>query len=269
MANFFEKLKKGMDIEEVPETEDTEPEPQKADFADLELKEEPIEPEETPEETPTEKETPAEETPEENPEEIEEPAQEEDIETNEETGQTPPEEKPEMKEEEPPKAEIVTAGISFLKPKKKTKKQSKKEISKKTKTKKISVKKEKKSTKSSDIKTDKWPGPEGQLVIDLYQANGDIVIQSAVGGIEPENLDVSIENDMVKIKGSRENTYEKNEKNYFYQECHWGSFSREVILPVEINAGKAEANIKNGILTIRMPKIEKVEKRKLRIKEEE
>jgi HSP20 family protein len=111
-----------------------------------------------------------------------------------------------------------------------------------------------------------WFEPEGQLVVDVYETGGEIVIQSAIAGVNPEELDISIESDMVIIKGKREKTFEKEEINYFYQECHWGPFSREIILPVDVDAGKARATMKNGILTIRMPKIEK-EMKKVAVKE--
>jgi len=72
---------------------------------------------------------------------------------------------------------------------------------------------------------------------------------------------------MVTIKGSREKTYEEKERNYFYQECYWGRFSREVILPAEVNSGKAEAMMKEGVLTIRIPKIEREKKKKVVVKD--
>ncbi|MCX6759796.1 MAG: Hsp20/alpha crystallin family protein [Candidatus Nealsonbacteria bacterium] len=110
-----------------------------------------------------------------------------------------------------------------------------------------------------------WLEPEGQLVIDVYETDSEIVIQSAIAGISPENLDISIEKDMVSIKGKRENTTEKIGKNYFIEECYWGAFSREIILPTEVDAAKAEASMKNGVLTIKAPKIER-ERKKLTIK---
>lgn len=110
-------------------------------------------------------------------------------------------------------------------------------------------------------------GPEGQLTIDVYQTDGEIVIQSAIAGIEPEDLDISIENDMVTIRGNREKVFEKEEKNYFYQECYWGRFSREIILPAETDNSRAKAEMKNGILTIRIPKTEREKKKKIVVRE--
>ena len=95
---------------------------------------------------------------------------------------------------------------------------------------------------------------EGQLTIDVYQTESDIVIKSTIAGVKPEDLDVAINNDMVTIRGERKNEEMVTSENYYYQECYWGSFSRSVVLPVDIISEKAEASLKNGILTIRLPK---------------
>jgi len=108
---------------------------------------------------------------------------------------------------------------------------------------------------------------EGQLAIDLYQTDSEVVIQAPIAGVKKEDLDIMIENDVIVIKGKREEPEETEEKNYFYQECYWGPFSRQVIMPVEGDPSRAEATMKNGILTIRIPRIEREKKRKLEIKE--
>jgi len=95
---------------------------------------------------------------------------------------------------------------------------------------------------------------EGQLTIDVYQTESDIVIKSTIAGVKPEDLDVAINNGMVTIRGERKNEEMVGSENYYYQECYWGSFSRSVVLPVDIISEKAEASLKNGILTIRLPK---------------
>ncbi len=139
---------------------------------------------------------------------------------------------------------------------------------KESKTKKIKIEKEKSKTeeKNEIEKSKAWFEPEGQLAVDVFQTDGEIIIQSAVAGIKPEELDISIENDVVTIRGSRGKTFEEEGTNYFYQECYWGRFSREIILPAEVDPSRAEAAMKNGILTIRIPKIEKEKKRKIDIK---
>ncbi len=108
---------------------------------------------------------------------------------------------------------------------------------------------------------------EGQLTVDVFQDDANIIIQSTVAGVSPDDLDVSITNDMVTIRGERKRVYDVQDQDYFYQECYWGTFSRSVILPVEIDADNAEAKMKNGILTIRIPKANIAVTRKLKVKD--
>ncbi len=115
--------------------------------------------------------------------------------------------------------------------------------------------------------TEEWlPESEGQLTIDVYQTPSDIVIKSTIAGVSADDLDIAISNDMVTIRGARKKDEEVKTEDYYYQECYWGAFSRSVILPVDIEADKADASLKNGILTIRLPKVEKAKTRKLKVK---
>lgn len=107
---------------------------------------------------------------------------------------------------------------------------------------------------------------EGQLTVDVFQDDQNIVIQSTIAGVSPDDLDVSITNDMVTIRGERRRMYNVDAQDYFYQECYWGPFSRSIILPVEIDADRAEAKIRNGVLTIRIPKANAAMTRKLKVK---
>lgn len=112
-------------------------------------------------------------------------------------------------------------------------------------------------------------GEEGQLTIDVYQTESDIVIKSTIAGVNPEDIDISITNDMVTIRGKRIKDEKISAENYYYQELYWGAFSRSVILPVEIDADRAKASIKNGILTIKLPKLEKIKTKKISVRAEE
>jgi len=107
---------------------------------------------------------------------------------------------------------------------------------------------------------------EGQLTIDVYQTDSDIVIKSTIAGVKPEDLDVSINNDMVTIKGERKKEEEVENSNYYYQECYWGSFSRSVLLPVDVLPEKVDAALKNGILTIRLPKADTTKTKKIQVR---
>lgn len=110
------------------------------------------------------------------------------------------------------------------------------------------------------------PEEEGQLTVDVYQTDDYIVIKAVVAGVKPDKLDVSITRDMVTIHGSREESREATEEDYFYKELYWGSFSRTILLPQEIEVDEAEANEKHGVLTIRLPKIDKARQTKLKVK---
>lgn len=107
---------------------------------------------------------------------------------------------------------------------------------------------------------------EGQLTIDVYQTENDIVIKSTIAGVKPEDLDVSINNDMVTVKGERKNEEVVESGNYYYQECYWGGFSRSVLLPVDVIPEKADASLKNGILTIRLPKADTTKTKKIQVR---
>ncbi len=109
--------------------------------------------------------------------------------------------------------------------------------------------------------------PEGQLTIDVFQDEDNVVIQSTIAGVAPENLDISITDDMVTIRGTRTPDQRVRPADYYYQELFWGPFSRSIILPVDIDPDSAKASMKNGILTITLPKLEKVKTRKIRVVE--
>lgn len=107
---------------------------------------------------------------------------------------------------------------------------------------------------------------EGQLAIDMYQTPSEIVIKTMIAGVEKEDLDVSITRDMVIIKGKREESNDTAGNDYFHKELYWGTFSRTIILPQEVDVDESEAINKNGLLMIRMPKIDKNRQAKLKIK---
>ncbi len=107
---------------------------------------------------------------------------------------------------------------------------------------------------------------EGQLTVDVYQTPEHIVVKSTIAGVKPDDLDVSITNDMVTIRGTRRLDEEITEEDYFYRECYWGSFSRSIILPVDIVAEKADASLKDGILTIRIPKADALLTKKVKVR---
>ncbi len=101
---------------------------------------------------------------------------------------------------------------------------------------------------------------DGELVIDVFETPADFVVSTAIAGVQIKDLDISLEKDMMIIKGNRCDPHESHEKKYFYQECYWGPFSRKIVLPENINIDKADAQMDKGILTVRIPKSEVKEK---------
>ena len=106
---------------------------------------------------------------------------------------------------------------------------------------------------------------EGSLTVDVYRDDGDIIIQSTIAGATAADIDISILNDMVTIKGARQPESKVRQNNYYYQELYWGPFSRSIILPEEVDADAAKASMRNGILTIRLPTLEKSKTKRLKI----
>jgi HSP20 family protein len=124
------------------------------------------------------------------------------------------------------------------------------------------IKKEKKVEEAADV----FDEEEGKLTIDVYQTPSEIVVESTIAGVKPEDLDIAINSESVTIHGKRERETKVSDEDYFYQECYWGKFSRSVILPQEIDAENATASLKNGVLIIRLPKLNRQKSKKLKVK---
>lgn len=107
---------------------------------------------------------------------------------------------------------------------------------------------------------------EGELNVDVYQNQNEIVLKTMVAGVRPEDLDVAISRDMVTIKGKRENEKTIADDDYFHKELYWGSFSRTVVLPQEIDVDAAEAVEKHGLLIIKLPKLDKNRSTRLKVR---
>ncbi len=125
-----------------------------------------------------------------------------------------------------------------------------------------------KFNKENDVDID-WLGedlPEGELLVDVYESPDNIIIKSTVSGVRPENLFISLNRDMLTIKGKREHDEIIEKAECLLQECYFGSFSRTIILPEEVDNKKIDAVLENGILTIILEKIYKDKEIKIKIK---
>lgn len=129
-------------------------------------------------------------------------------------------------------------------------------------------KKKKLSATKSETKDWLEKEQEGELSIDAYETKSEIVIQSTIAGVSAKDLDISVEDDMLIIKGQREKLRDEDaEKNYFQQECFWGPFAKKIILPEKVKITQARAVVKNGILTLKIPKTNSAAKEKITIKD--
>ncbi|HEY4511091.1 MAG TPA: Hsp20/alpha crystallin family protein [Candidatus Paceibacterota bacterium] len=106
---------------------------------------------------------------------------------------------------------------------------------------------------------------EGELAVDVFQKPTEIVVKAMVAGVKPEDLDVALTREMVTIKGKRERERHGASDEYSHKELYWGTFARSLVLPEEVDVDTAEANVQNGLLIIRLPKIDKRRTQKLKI----
>lgn len=122
------------------------------------------------------------------------------------------------------------------------------------------------STATLDNTSTNWEeAGEGQLSVDVYQTPDYIVIQAMVAGIKPDQVEINISRDVVTIKGQREQIFEDG-ADFFHQELYWGSFSRTITLPEEIDVDMADASEKYGLLTLRLPKMDKHRQTRVKVK---
>lgn len=129
----------------------------------------------------------------------------------------------------------------------------------------------KKSPFSEEDETDikEWSEPEeepSELSVDVYQTGDEIVVKAFAAGVRPEDLDIDIARDMVTISGHRKEGAMAETGDYLTQELFWGSFTRSIMLPEEIDPEQTIATEKNGLIIIRLPKLDKKRRTKLRVK---
>lgn len=107
---------------------------------------------------------------------------------------------------------------------------------------------------------------EAELTVDVHQTDDSIIVKTMVAGVSPDDLDINITRDMVTIKGRRAEEHLVEEDDYFIRELYWGTFSRTIALPEEVDVEEAQALQRHGLLVITLPKIDKHKKTKLKVK---
>ncbi len=146
-----------------------------------------------------------------------------------------------------------------------------------TKTEQPSAKQQDKERSLLDEK-DRWFQSEGKITIDLFKQpiaesedENELVLRTTIGGITPDDIEITIQGDIIALKGVRpepgENTAGE-EREYYHQECYWGPFSRQIILPEEIDPARAKASLEEGLLVVRAPCLERERRRTLEVQAE-
>jgi len=122
---------------------------------------------------------------------------------------------------------------------------------------------------NEDKKNNNWieeENEEAELSVDVYQTPTDIVVQTMIAGVRPEDLELSIARDIITISGKREENRNIDEENYFTKELYWGKFSRTISLPIEVEPEEVEATEKHGLVTVKIKKVDKEKKNSVKVK---
>ncbi len=109
---------------------------------------------------------------------------------------------------------------------------------------------------------------EGQLALDIYQTQNEIVVVAPIAGVKLADINVSVTEDVLTIKGNRYLEFDIPDEDYFTQECFWGDFSRSVVLPAAVDTTRISATFKDAVLKISIPKTERTKTKIVRIKSE-
>ncbi len=132
----------------------------------------------------------------------------------------------------------------------------------------VPEKKSLRPSKESDSHSwiDEESDKDAELTVDVYQTPEMIVVKSMIAGVRPEDLDVSITRDSVTVRGKREEERVSESNDYLMKELYWGSFSRTITLPEEIDVDEAEAIEKHGLLILKLPKLDRRRQSRLKVK---
>jgi HSP20 family protein len=115
---------------------------------------------------------------------------------------------------------------------------------------------------------DEWEEDEalpGQLAVDVYETREKLVVKARTAGVNKNDLDVSIADNTLSIRGTLSAGTEEDVENYFVQECYWGEFSRSIALPVPVKEDEIEAVLKDGVLTIAFTKVKQDTVKKIQV----
>ena len=115
---------------------------------------------------------------------------------------------------------------------------------------------------------DEWDEDDsvpGQLAVDVYETRERLVVKARTAGVNKDDLDVSISDNQLTVRGTLSSGSEEGVENYFLQECYWGEFSRSIALPVPVKEEEIEAVLKDGVLTISFGKVQQDTVKKIQV----
>jgi HSP20 family protein len=124
------------------------------------------------------------------------------------------------------------------------------------------------ATSQSQPADTEWDEDEvvpGQLAVDVYETKEKLVVKGRVAGVNKGDLDVSISDNTLTVRGTLSAGNEDDVENYFLQECYWGEFSRQIVLPVPVKEEEIEAVLKDGVLTISFAKVKQDTVKKIEV----
>jgi HSP20 family protein len=121
---------------------------------------------------------------------------------------------------------------------------------------------------AAPVAEDEWDDEDavpGQLAVDVYETREKLIVKARTAGVNKNDLDVSISDNQLTIRGTLSSGTEEGVENYFLQECYWGEFSRSIALPVPVKEDEIEAVLKDGVLTISFSKLQQDTVKKIQV----
>jgi HSP20 family protein len=121
---------------------------------------------------------------------------------------------------------------------------------------------------AAPVAEDEWDDEDavpGQLAVDVYETREQLIVKARTAGVNKNDLDVSISDNQLTIRGTLSSGTEEGVENYFLQECYWGEFSRSIALPVPVKEDEIEAVLKDGVLTISFSKVQQDTVKKIQV----
>ena len=106
---------------------------------------------------------------------------------------------------------------------------------------------------------------EASMPVEVSETDNELVVQAALPGVNPDEVDVTVNNDVLTIKGEHKETTEEGKREFYRREIRYGSFNRSFTLPVKVDADQAEAHFDNGVLTLRLPKAASIRPKQIKV----